>query len=77
MEDFNELIQTANQTFLANFPNKTHFERAIFFSWSCNINDCKYCYMSTKPKAKDRNVRRSLPSILAEALLSKKFGWPI
>mgnify|MGYP001609489950 FL=1 len=26
---------------------------------------------------KDRNIRRSLPSLLAEVLLSKKFGWPI
>jgi biotin synthase-like enzyme len=33
--------------------------------------------MSTKPKVKDRNIRRSIPSLLAEVLLSKKFGWPI
>ncbi len=77
MDDFNQLIQKANNVFLANFPNKTCFERAIFFSWSCSINDCKYCYMSTKPKVIDRNIRRSIPSLLAEVLLSKKFGWPI
>lgn len=72
-----QLIQNSNKVFLDNFPNETHFERAIFFSWSCSINDCKFCYMSTKPRVKEHNIRRSLPSILAEAILTKNFGWEV
>ncbi|MBI4918750.1 radical SAM protein, partial [archaeon] len=49
MDELNQVIEQANKVFLENFPATTHFERALFYSWSCQINDCKYCYMSTKP----------------------------
>lgn len=55
--------------------NSTHFERAIFFSWYCNIRDCKYCYMSTQPE--NKKAVRSKESLLAELLLCKKLGWEI
>ncbi len=57
--------------------NKTWFSRAIFFSWSCDKGDCKYCYMSTVPKDTKRVARRRIESILAEVVLCKKLGWDI
>ncbi|MBR9690096.1 radical SAM protein [Candidatus Woesearchaeota archaeon] len=55
----------------------TNFERAVFFSWHCNIRDCTYCYMSTQPKTSKTGkiARRSTESILAEVLITKKLGW--
>lgn len=57
----------------------THFERAIFLSWYCSKGDCTFCYMSTqKNKIKNpRLARRSLASIIAEALICKACGWEI
>ncbi|MFH1398581.1 MAG: radical SAM protein [Candidatus Woesearchaeota archaeon] len=52
---------------------QTNFERAVFFSWHCDIKDCKFCYMSTQNTTK--LARRSLASILAEVILIKKLGW--
>jgi len=54
---------------------KTHFERAIFFSWYCGIRDCAFCYMSTQPDSK--KAVRSKESLLAELILCKKLGWEI
>lgn len=75
--DTDLLIKNANKTYFENFPAKTHFERAIFYSWSCQINNCKFCYMSTKPPVKEYNAVRSFASILAEVILCKHFGWKI
>ncbi|MBW2963225.1 radical SAM protein [Candidatus Woesearchaeota archaeon] len=57
----------------------THFERAIFLSWYCSKGDCTFCYMSIqKSKIKNpRLARRSLASIIAEALICKACGWEI
>jgi len=55
-KEFEDLINEANKTYLENFPNTTCFERAVFFSWSCQLEECcKYCYMSTLPKEKRTN----------------------
>lgn len=54
---------------------KTHFERAIFFSWYCGIRDCKYCYMSTQ--LENKKAVRSKESLLAELILCKKLGWEV
>jgi biotin synthase-like enzyme len=53
----------------------THFERAIFFSWYCEIRDCKYCYMSTQ--SENKKAVRSKASLIAELLICKKLGWEI
>lgn len=53
----------------------TNFERAIFFSWHCDIKDCAFCYMSTQPKEQKKIARRSTESLLAEVLITKKLGW--
>jgi biotin synthase-like enzyme len=53
------------------------FERAIFYSWSCQLEECcKYCYMSTLPKEKRTKEKvRSFASLLAETIITKKLGW--
>lgn len=74
------LIAQANAIYKENFENTTCFERAIFFSWSCAIKDCGFCYMSTqekKNKSDDDKSVRSREAMYAEALLCKKFGWEL
>jgi biotin synthase-like enzyme len=56
---------------------ETRFERAIFFSWHCDIRDCKYCYMSTQKTKKQTIARRSTESLLAETFITKKLGWDL
>jgi biotin synthase-like enzyme len=71
------LIQKAETIYSQNFPKTTCFERAIFFSWWCGINDCGFCYMSALPKdkvSKEESIRHEA-SILAETWLCKKLGW--
>jgi len=74
-----ELIQKANQIYKKNFPDKIWFGKCIFLSWYCDVGTCKFCYRSTQKNKikKAKNARRSLPSILTEALLAKKLNWKI
>src|SRR3989338_7100570 len=55
-----------------------HFERAIFISWYCSKRDCAFCYLSSKtnPQSPIKD-RRSLSSILAEAVICKACGWKV
>ena len=53
----------------------TNFERAIFFSWYCEIRNCTYCYMSTQ--SENKKAVRSKASLIAELLICKKLGWEI
>ncbi len=72
-----QLVQKAELIYKQNFPPTTCFERAIFFSWWCGINDCGFCYMSALPKdkvSKEESIRHEA-SILAETWLCKKLGW--
>ncbi|MFC1691070.1 radical SAM protein [Nanoarchaeota archaeon] len=57
----------------------TNFQRAIFLSWYCSVGDCKFCYMSTqKDKIKDpKKARRRVESVIAEAIITKAYGWDI
>ena len=68
-----ELIDKADKVFRENFAATASFERAIFFSWYCSIRDCAYCYMSTQTGSK--MARRTVESLMAEALICKEFGW--
>ncbi|MCG2718916.1 MAG: hypothetical protein L6408_08820 [Nanoarchaeota archaeon] len=79
MEDFIKLLGKANKVYKENFDNSVTFERAIFFSWYCELGDCKYCYMSTQHKRiKDpEKARRSTASLIAEAILCKELDWEI
>ncbi|MBT4540364.1 radical SAM protein [Candidatus Woesearchaeota archaeon] len=76
-EETEQLIEQANKVYLDNFPAETNFERALFFSWYCEIRDCKFCYMSTQPKDQEfkEKGRRTTESLLAETLLVKHLGW--
>ncbi|NQV91580.1 radical SAM protein, partial [Candidatus Woesearchaeota archaeon] len=79
MED-SQLIKNAHQVYRENFNGEVFFERSIFTNWTCAIADCKYCYLSTKPKHNPREEIKSLrshESILAEVLLCKLMGWNI
>lgn len=80
MDELKNLISEAGIVFKENFPDETWFERAIFFSWSCAIKDCTFCYMSTQERRNrndDDKAVRSKESIYAEAILCKNLGWPI
>ncbi len=58
---------------------ETRFERAIFISWYCSKRDCAFCYLSSRKNIKQDQIkdRRSLSSILAEAVICKACGWKI
>ncbi|MCB9358415.1 radical SAM protein [Candidatus Woesearchaeota archaeon] len=76
--EYNDLIEKADSIFKENFPNTVKFERAIFFSWGCDIRDCAFCYMSTQPKdKKTKEARRSFASIFAECIISKELDWDL
>jgi len=57
----------------------THFERAIFISWYCSKRDCAFCYLSSRKNIKQDPIkdRRSLSSILAEAIICKTCNWKV
>ncbi len=71
-----ELLVQAQEVYAAHFDKTVWFERSIFTNWTCGIADCKYCYLSTKPKL-DMSALRSQESILAEALLMNLMGWRV
>ncbi len=74
------LLNQANTIYHQNFTNTVYFDRSIFINWTCAIADCKYCYLSTKPKhtpGTQAKAVRSQESILAEALLCKIMGWHV
>lgn len=79
MEDFNSLLEKSNEVFLENFKPVVWFGRCIFISWYCDIATCKFCFRATQ---KDRikhaeHAKRSIASILVEALLAKHLGWRV
>jgi biotin synthase-like enzyme len=72
-----QLVEKAEVVYKEHFPSTTCFERAVFFSWWCGINDCGFCFMSALDKdkvAKETAIRHE-SSILAETWLCKKIGW--
>ena len=80
MNELKLLIEQAGKIYSENFSNNTCFERALFFSWSCAIKDCTFCFMSVqekKNKNDDDKSLRSKESIYAEAIICKQLGWPI
>jgi biotin synthase-like enzyme len=59
--------------------DRTYFERAIFISWYCSKRDCAFCYLSSRRNVKQDPVkdRRSLASVLAEAIICKACKWKV
>jgi len=55
------------------------YGRCIFLSWYCDVASCKFCYRSTqKHKIKHPEyAKRSIPSLLSEAILCKNLNWRI
>jgi biotin synthase-like enzyme len=75
--DFNKIIEKAQITYKNNFPMETHFGRCIFVSWYCERGTCKFCYRSTyEHKQKHASkAKRSMPSMIADAIIGEKLGW--
>lgn len=74
------LLEKAGKAYAQHFPSSTYFERSIFINWTCAIADCKYCFLSTKPKHNPKEkptAIRSPASILAEVLVCKAMGWKV
>lgn len=79
-EELNALLPEAEKTYKKYFPSTAYFERSIFINWTCSIADCKYCFLSTKPKHHPKEkptAIRSPASILAEVLVCKAMGWKV
>jgi biotin synthase-like enzyme len=74
-----DIIEKANNVYRENFEDSTFFGRCIFLSWYCDLGTCKFCFRSTiKHKiAHSRNAKRSMASILTDAVIGKNLGWPI
>lgn len=77
--NFKQLLQNASETYSKNFKPIAWFGRCIFLSWYCDVGTCNFCYRSTiKNKIQNAKIaRRSISSILIEALLAKNLGWRI
>jgi len=74
-----DLLAQASQIYQQNFTPVTWYGRCIFLSWYCDLGTCKFCFRSTQ-KHKIRfapDAKRTLSSVLVEALLCKKIGWRI
>lgn len=78
--ELSPLIAEAHKIYLQHFPPTAYFERSIFINWTCSIADCKYCFLSTKPRHDPKEkptAIRSPASILAEVLVCKAMGWKV
>jgi biotin synthase-like enzyme len=74
-----DLLSQASQVYQENFTPVAWYGRCIFLSWYCDLGTCKFCFRSTqKHKIKFApDAKRTLSSVLVEALLCKKIGWRI
>ena len=72
-------IEQANQVFVENWGKEVYYGRCIFLSWYCERGTCKFCFRSTiHHKVKHaKSAKRSMASILVEAVLAKNLGWNI
>ncbi|MGM5481352.1 MAG: radical SAM protein [Nanobdellota archaeon] len=77
--ELKELMDRADAVYRENFDGSVWFGRCIFLSWYCERGTCTFCFRSvTKNHIEDSSkARRSLASIVAEALLIKGLGWRI
>ncbi|MBW2993142.1 radical SAM protein [Candidatus Woesearchaeota archaeon] len=74
-----KLLQKATETYNQNFKPTAWYGRCIFLSWYCDLGTCKFCFRSTiKHKIRHaKTAKRTIGSILVEALLAKNLGWRI
>lgn len=78
-KETNELVKKADKIYLDNFDSNVWFGRCIFLSWYCERGTCTFCFRSTtKHHIKNAiDAKRSLASVLAEALIIKACEWRI
>jgi biotin synthase-like enzyme len=74
-----ELLDQATQIYNQNFNKKTWYGRCIFLSWYCSIGDCTFCFRTTQKHKihHPKGSKRSMGSVLLEALFSRLFNWRI
>jgi|ETNmetMinimDraft_2_1059921.scaffolds.fasta_scaffold00473_12 biotin synthase-like enzyme len=74
-----ELMSKASVVYSKNFPATAYAGRCIFLSWYCSIADCDFCYRSVikHKQGNPKKAKRSMGSVLLEALFSKTFDWPL
>lgn len=74
-----ELVEKAGEIFKENFGKEAWFGRCIFLSWYCERGTCTFCFRSvTKHKISHADkAKRSLASVVAEAMLIKGMNWRI
>lgn len=75
----NELLKKAQEVYNENFKPIAWYGRCIFLSWYCDLGTCKFCFRSTiKHKIRyAKSAKRTIGSVLVEALLAKNLGWRI
>lgn len=78
-EETQLLLEQAEKTYWQNFDGKAWYGRCIFISWYCSLADCTFCFRSTNrhKEMHPAGSRRSMGSILLEALFSRIFHWRI
>ncbi|HLD00751.1 MAG TPA: hypothetical protein VJC39_03325 [Candidatus Nanoarchaeia archaeon] len=74
-----DLLNQAEKTYFENFNGRTWYGRCIFISWYCSLADCTFCFRSTNQHKEmhPEGSRRSMGSILLEALFARIFNWRI
>ena len=72
-------LYLAKTIYTKNFQKQAWFGRCIFLSWYCERGTCTFCFRSVTKHTISHpdKARRSLASILAEAMLIKGMGWRI
>jgi len=79
-DETQELLKQATAIYNESFPSKrTWYGRCIFISWYCSLGDCTFCFRTTQKHKIQHPAgsKRSMGSILIEALFSKLFHWRI
>ncbi|MFW5991501.1 MAG: radical SAM protein [Candidatus Nanoarchaeia archaeon] len=74
-----DIIAKADLVYRENHPLRIKFGRCIFLSWYCELGTCRFCFRSTiKHKITHaKNAKRSVASIMTDAVIGKQMGWPI
>jgi len=72
-------LEKSKRSFQENFRPIAWFGRCIFLSWYCQVATCKFCFRSTtKHRINNaKSARRSVASILTDAILGKNLNWRI
>lgn len=77
--ELENLLVQAKEVYEAHFDGSCWLGRCIFLSFYCSVNTCDFCFRSVADKRVQdpHKARRSLGSIIAEALMIRAFGWRV